>query len=71
MRYFLVVQDSVKDDDVVIVGPFNSAALAQQEAEEQYDPEDGWIFTVLQQSGLKFTQAFQAVFKEVPKFPWK
>lgn len=60
MKFFLIVQDSVNDDDSVIDGPFANLGDAKKSAEE-YDFKNGRIFTILVQKSTKFIQVSQAI----------
>ena len=70
MKYFLVVQASVKDSEAGFEGPFKSIIEAKDFAHNEYDFELGEIFTVLVQDGLKFRQIAQAVIPDC-SLPWK
>ena len=71
MKYFLIIQEGVKDTEPEIEGPYPSIQAAQKAAESGYEAENNWIFTVLEQRGTNFKQVSQVSFAEVVKFPWK
>lgn len=70
MKFFIVVQDDLKDNHCAFDGPFSSLTAAKKQAENEYSDVGVAIVTILAQDHVgTFSQASQAKLGN-SKFPW-